>query len=377
MCGQEGELPVSVDVFVSGQDSYFAYGIPCIVTAPDGSLLAFVEARKHNLADAGGKGQDIDFAIKSSTDRGRTWSKMTIIEDPGELWSAANAATVTDQKRKRLWAFHVRCKRGRGTRAARPGTDDVKNLARWSEDNGRTWSEPIDLTRVARDFDNPQRQITVPGPGGAIQTSRGRLIIPCCSYSPMRNFVISSDDHGATWRRNSPVAGGEESNENQVVELVDGRILMGSRQRRGAHRVSPCSQALAWEPDDARLCLAGLRPAFSAGPPALQPRRRRSSLRAMRPQAEPGNGVDPAKSGSHVVWLNALEGQALDPCYDDGCRLDGAMPGRADDSMSQFIRRSLCILINRHDGVAYAQQPTDWSLVGSVTALCSSNGSLN
>ncbi|HID21661.1 MAG TPA: exo-alpha-sialidase [Planctomycetaceae bacterium] len=234
---EAGELPESVDVFVSGQDGYFGYRIPCIVTAPDGSLLAFVEARKHNLADPGGKGQDIDLALKISTDRGRTWSRMMIIEDPGELWSAANAAAVTDEKTKRVWVFYVRCRPGRGSRTARPGTDDVLNLARWSEDNGRTWSEPIDLTRVARDFDDPQWRITVPGPGGAIQTRRGRLIVPCWSYSPMRNFVIYSDDHGETWQRSSPVPGETEINENQVVELIDGRILMDGRQRRGAHRL--------------------------------------------------------------------------------------------------------------------------------------------
>ncbi|NOX56945.1 MAG: exo-alpha-sialidase [Planctomycetes bacterium] len=231
------EFPMSTDVFVSGQDGYFAYRIPCIVTAPDGSLLAFVEARKHNLADPGGKGQDIDLALKISTDRGRTWSKMIIVEDPGELWSAANAAAVTDQTTKRVWVFYVRCKPGRGTHAARPGTEDVQNLARWSDDNGRTWSEPIDLTRVARDFDDPQWRITVPGPGGAIQTSKGRLIVACWSYAPMRDFVIYSDDHGQTWHRSSPVPSEEGINENQVVELVDGRILMDGRQSRGDCRL--------------------------------------------------------------------------------------------------------------------------------------------
>ena len=43
-----------VDVFVSGKDGYVGYRIPAIETAPDGSLLAFAEARKYNLADPGG-----------------------------------------------------------------------------------------------------------------------------------------------------------------------------------------------------------------------------------------------------------------------------------------------------------------------------------
>ncbi len=231
------EEPQSVDVFVSGTDGYFAYCIPCIVTAPDGTLLALVEARKHNLADPGGEGQDIDLAMKYSTDAGRTWSKMKIIEDPGELWSAANAAAVTDRKRQRVWIFYLRCKPGKGTFAARPGTDDVLNLARYSDDNGRTWSEPLDLTRVARDYEDKQWRISVPGPGGAIQTSTGRIIVPFWRYAPFRSFALYSDDDGKSWRRSELVPGEQDGNENQVVELADGRILMDIRQGRGLHRL--------------------------------------------------------------------------------------------------------------------------------------------
>ena len=90
-----------VDVFVSGQDGYAGYRIPAIETAADGSLLAFAEARKYNLADPGGKGQEIDLVLKRSTDGGATWSAMKVIEHSGELlvarpirprWSIARRA---------------------------------------------------------------------------------------------------------------------------------------------------------------------------------------------------------------------------------------------------------------------------------------------
>jgi len=235
-CATADPFPVSTDVFTSGQDGYFAYRIPCIVTAPNGALLAFVEARKNNLSDPGGKGQEIDLALKISTDRGRTWSAMKLVEDAPELYSSANPAAVVDSQKKRIWVFYVRCKPARGTYTARAGTDDVLNLARWSDDNGLSWSEPIDLTRIARDFSDPKWTITVPGPGGAIQTSSGRLVVPCWRSAPMRNFVLYSDDHGRSWQRSAEVPGEEQINENQVVELADGRVLMDSRQRRGAHR---------------------------------------------------------------------------------------------------------------------------------------------
>ena len=65
------------------------YRIPAIEAAPDGSLLAFAEARKYGGSDPGMGKQDIDLVLKRSTDAGRTWSPMKLIEDPGQLWSAA------------------------------------------------------------------------------------------------------------------------------------------------------------------------------------------------------------------------------------------------------------------------------------------------
>src|SRR5258705_7814064 len=78
------------DVFAARKDGYFAYRIPAIETAPGGTLLAFAEARKYHLHDPGFADQDIDLVLKRSTNSGATWSGMTIIEDPGEKWSAAN-----------------------------------------------------------------------------------------------------------------------------------------------------------------------------------------------------------------------------------------------------------------------------------------------
>lgn len=232
-----GEQPLQhVDVFVSGRDGYAGYRIPAVDTAPDGSLLAFAEARKHNLADPGGKGQEIDLVLKRSTDSGVTWSAMKVVEHSGEFWSSANPATVVDRQNGRIWVHYLRCQPGRGTDAARPGTDDVSNLARTSDDHGVTWSEPIDLTRVARDLDDPQWRLSVPGPGGAIQDRAGRLIVPMWRFAPWGAFALFSEDHGRTWQRGALAPGKEGGDEDQLVELSDGRILFDIRQQRGPHR---------------------------------------------------------------------------------------------------------------------------------------------
>ncbi len=145
-----------VDVFVSGQGGYFAYRIPAIETAADGSLLAFAEARKYNLDDPGFGKQDIDLVYRRSTDRGASWSPMKVIEDPGELWSAANPASVVDRQTGRVWLLYLRCHPERNTETSRPGTDDSQILARTSDDHGLTWSAPIDLSTIARDWADPR-----------------------------------------------------------------------------------------------------------------------------------------------------------------------------------------------------------------------------
>ena len=228
-------LPKHVDVFASGRDGYFAYRIPAIETAADGSLVAFAEARKHNLADPGYGKQEIHLVMKRSTDAGATWSPMKLIENAGELWSAANAATVVDRKTGRLWLLYLRCKPGKNTDTSRPGTDDTQTLARSSDDNGLTWSDPTDLTAIARDLADPKWKCSVVGPGGAIQARSGRLIAPVWR-SAWGNLAIYSDDHGRAWQRGQFVPGGKDGNENQLVELADGRILMDFRQCAGPHR---------------------------------------------------------------------------------------------------------------------------------------------
>src|ERR1043166_8189485 len=219
-------LLTHTDVFSSSESGYHTYRIPAVEAAPDGSLIAFAEARKYNAADPGFGKQDIDLVYKRSTNNGAAWSPMTVLEDPGELWSAANPATVVDRTNGRLWVFYLR---------SRPGTADLQTQARWSDDNGRTWSEPLDLTAVGRDLNDKSWRASVPGPGGAIQTRKGRLLVPMWK-APFATFAIFSDDHGRTWKRGEFVPGTQGGDECQVVELSDGRVLMDIRQESGGSR---------------------------------------------------------------------------------------------------------------------------------------------
>ena len=223
-----------VDVFVSGTQGYHTFRIPVLQTAADGSLLAFAEARELSMDDPGFGKQHINLVYRRSTDGGKTWSPMKVIEDAGPYWSAANPASVVDRSNGRVWLLYLRCKPERNTDTARPGTDDSQILARTSDDHGQTWSAPIDLTKVSRDMADPRWRCSVVGPGGMIQNRHGTLLAPLWKYEPFENFAMFSKDHGRTWERGRMVPG--NGDENQLVELADGRILMDIRQNSGSQR---------------------------------------------------------------------------------------------------------------------------------------------
>jgi len=235
-----------VNVFTAGEENYSAFRIPAIETMPNGSLLAVCEARKHNRSDPGHDDNDIDLVIKRSQDGGNTWSKLTILDNPGEKWSACNPATVVDRDNDRMWLLHCRTRPGRSSATSRPGTDDAQAWARYTDDHGETWSTPTDITHIARDVGNWGSSFF--GPGGAIQNRDGRLLIPLSRTTGRRNtegimvagtwnpFVIYSDDHGSTWQRGELLPDRDRGDENQLVELADGRILMDVRQDDGLHR---------------------------------------------------------------------------------------------------------------------------------------------
>ncbi len=68
-------------LFESGTDGYNTFRIPAMTTTPNGTILAFAEGRKQGSSDTG----DIDLVLKRSEDNGRTWSKLSIIWDDGNI----------------------------------------------------------------------------------------------------------------------------------------------------------------------------------------------------------------------------------------------------------------------------------------------------
>jgi len=202
------EPPERTDVFVSGQDGYFAYRIPSLVTTSKGTLLAFCEGRKSSLADLGNN----DLVLKRSADDGKTWEPMEIVCDEGDKVTIGNPTPVVDRDTGIVWVAFSR------------NASDV--LVTHSGDDGKTWSEPADITPQVK---RPEWKFYAVGPGVGIQLrdglNKGRLLIPAYHRTtqhksgPAIAHVFYSDDQGASWKIGGIV--GPHTCECQVVETID------------------------------------------------------------------------------------------------------------------------------------------------------------
>lgn len=228
------------DVFVAGRDGVFEYRIPGLVTSQRGTLLAFCDAR---MRKAGDPPNTIHLVLKRSVDAGKTWGPLTTLAENGD-GAVADSCGVVDRQTGTLWIFSVYCPAGVGSYNAAPGLSGATFLykAVKSDDDGVTWSKPIDVTAMVK---KPEWSAGSTGIGRGVQLRSGRLVIPRyrATYQPgnttplnSESYVSYSDDHGQTWRIGgvASVAGG--TNECQVVELVDGSLLLNMRGVTGNHR---------------------------------------------------------------------------------------------------------------------------------------------
>ncbi len=225
--GAEPRLSTPVTVFAAGV-GYPNYRIPSLVSTADGTLIAIAEGRQN---DDPGIGGDIDLVCRRSTDGGATWAAMQVIDN----WTGgtvSNATSVVDQSTGRVWLLYNRWEGTHGTADSMPGTTNNTAWVRYSDNAGANWSAPTDITTSVKDFNNWNTMAF--GPGSGIQASNGRLIIPASRYlNGWNTYAVYSSDHGGTWTRGQLAPGGNLANENQLVQLADGKILMDARPSSG------------------------------------------------------------------------------------------------------------------------------------------------
>lgn len=216
-------------VFKSGDDGYKCFRIPAIVKTKKGTLVAFAEGRVNGSGDAG----NIDIVAKRSTDGGKTWSKIQVVQDD-ENKTCGNPAPVVDQRTGRIILLTCGSAHHEGAIMDGKGTREV--YVQYSDDDGKTWSKRKDVTSQAR---KPEWRWYATGPCSGIQIMegkyKGRLVIPANHSDPEKKYFAHcfySDDKGNTWKLGSTAGLG--SNESQIAELGPAKLVHNMRMQNNS-----------------------------------------------------------------------------------------------------------------------------------------------
>ncbi len=211
--------------------------IPGLAVTPKGTLVAVFDLRYNNYGDLPGR---IDVAAVRSENGGKSWSApaKAIAFDSSEPGSRGNGvgdpSMLVDRESGTVWVAALHAFGNRAWRGSGPGLEKTETgqfvLAK-SDDDGRTWSEPVSITKQVKD---PAWKLCFQGPGNGICTSRGALVFPAQyragdKAGTEHSFFIYSTDHGATWHASPPAAPGHRTTESQICERADGSLLLSMR----------------------------------------------------------------------------------------------------------------------------------------------------
>ncbi|MGW2779953.1 exo-alpha-sialidase [Streptomyces populi] len=250
-----GEFEQQVLFKASLDPGYACFRIPSVVRTTEGTLLAFAEGRVLNCGDAA----DIDIVVKRSTDGGRTWSPLQVV-DEGNGDTHGNPTPVVDRETGRIVLAET-YNPGRTDSASCSVPCDRTPHLQYSDDDGLSWSRPRDLSDEILPADWNSWYAT--GPVHGIQLTRGRhagrlvFAVNTETWDGTRvtannAALITSDDGGDHWDIGAtdswPIAADgtfrQKPSEMTLTERADGSVLVSGREQDGTdlgHRTQAVS----------------------------------------------------------------------------------------------------------------------------------------
>lgn len=216
-----------VDVFSAnttlGDKNYFCTKIPSVTKMSSGALIAMGEARIGSCADVAGT----DLVYRRSWDGGKTWDSLRIMHSNSSEENhnvVGNAAPVIVRSTGRLIVPFNR--------------NNEETWITYSDDEGETWATPKIMPHLQ---ESAWSWIGL-GPPAGLQLASGRLLIPGyhSDFWPdnstslgsgfTKGHTLISDDDGETWEIGCRRFGEPYfANEDQAVQLADGRVVINSR----------------------------------------------------------------------------------------------------------------------------------------------------
>ena len=206
------------DLFnTSMQEGVSCYRIPAIVTAPNGDVIAAIDERVPGCGDLKWS-KDINIIVRRSSDNGKTWSKIETVVNFPYGKSASDPSMIVDNITNEIFLFYNYM-----------DLDEEKDVYYLhvvkSADNGKTWSEPTDITsQIAKPEWHKDFKFITSGRG--IQTKAGKLVHTMVNLNSGLH-LFGSDDHGKTWYFiDVPI---QPADESKIIELTDGTLMINAR----------------------------------------------------------------------------------------------------------------------------------------------------
>ncbi|RTE54093.1 exo-alpha-sialidase [Arenibacter aquaticus] len=223
-------VKVHQDLFNSTMaEGVACYRIPAIVTAPNGDVIAAIDERVPSCGDLK-YSKDINIVIRRSSDNGKTWTPIETVVDLPFGKSVSDPSIIVDEDTKEIFMFYNYM-----------DLENERDIYYFhmvkSSDNGKTWSQPQDITKqiAKEEWKNDFKFITS---GRGIQTSSGKLLHTMVNLNNGLH-LFASDDHGKSWYLiDTPI---KPANESKVVELADGRWMINSRVNKSGMRYTHIS----------------------------------------------------------------------------------------------------------------------------------------